>query len=124
MTVRPHGCAYARNQRIRDRPATSSGGPFADGPMQAEDSHGMDSGSDVASSEGSDSEGSDTSREACSMQRKPPPLPSIRCAKDAASSRQSGVTPIILFMNSQAFIRIRPKVYNTRFGILGLSSWN
>ena len=43
--------------------------------MQAEDSHEMNSGSDVSFSEDSDSKDSDTSREACSMQRKPSPLP-------------------------------------------------
>ena len=37
--------------------------------------HEMNSGSDVAFSKDSDSNDSDTSREACSMQRKPSPLP-------------------------------------------------
>jgi hypothetical protein len=79
----------------RDRPVTSSGGPIANRPMQAEGTHGMDSRLDRASSKGSNSEGSDsegsyTPRKACSMQRKPPPLRSMHIAKDAASSRQSG----------------------------------
>ncbi len=52
---------------------------------EAEDSDEIDSGSDVAGSGDSV-----TSREPCPIQRNPQAAPSIRCAKDATSLRQSG----------------------------------
>ncbi len=69
----------------RDQPPTLPGGSISNGPIKAEDADEMDSGSDVAGSGDSV-----TSREPFPIQRNPQPVPSIRCAKDAASSRQSG----------------------------------
>ena len=69
----------------RDQPPTLPAGSISDGPIEAEDADDMDSGSDVAGSGDSV-----TSREPCPIQRNRQPVPSIRCAKDAASSRQSG----------------------------------
>lgn len=69
----------------RDQPPTLPAGSISDGPIEAEDADEMDSGSDVAGSGDSV-----TSREPCPIQRNRQPVPSIRCAKDAASSRQSG----------------------------------
>lgn len=78
--------AQSTGIRIRDQqPLAPSGGPIIHGSMHAGHPHGLDSGSDV-----SKSEDSVISREPCSTQRKSQPVPSIRCAKDAASSRQSG----------------------------------
>ena len=64
----------------QDQPPTSPGGLNTDESMQAEDAREMDSGS-------AGSEGSVTSRESYSIQRQPQPVPSIRGAEDAASSR-------------------------------------
>ncbi len=72
-------------QSDRDQPPTLPRGSISDGPIEAEDADEMDSGSDVAGSEDSF-----TSREPCPIQRNPQPVPSIRCAKDATSLRQSG----------------------------------
>ena len=69
----------------RDQPLTLPGGSISDGPIEAEDADEMDPGSDVVGSEDSV-----TSREPCPIQRNPQPVPSIRCAKDATSLRQSG----------------------------------
>ena len=69
----------------RDQPPTLPGGPISNGPIEAEDADEMDSDSDVAGSGDSV-----TSREPCPIQRNPQPVPSIRCAKDATSLRQSG----------------------------------
>ncbi len=69
----------------RDQPPTLPAGSISDGPIEAEDADEMDSGSDVAGSGDSV-----TSHEPCPIQRNRQPVPSIRCAKDAASSRQSG----------------------------------
>ncbi len=69
----------------RDQPPTLPGGPISDGPNEAEDAHEMDSGSDVAGSGHNV-----TSREPCSIQRNPQPVPLIRCTKDATSSRPLG----------------------------------
>ena len=74
----------ARNESIqsreiwnRDQSPTLPGGPISDRPLEAEDAHEMDSGV----------EGSVTSREPCSMPRNLQSVSSIRCAKDATSSR-------------------------------------
>ena len=81
-----------RNESTRSRsiwnraqPPTLPGGSISDEPIEAEDADEMDSGSDVAGSGDSV-----TSHEPCPIQRNRQPVPSIRCAKDAASSRQSG----------------------------------
>ena len=82
----------ARNESTRSRsiwsraqPPKLPGGSISDEPIEAEDADEMDSGSDV---EGSGD--SVKSREPCPIQRNRQAAPSIRCAKDAASSRQSG----------------------------------
>ena len=64
----------------RDQPPTLPGGPISNGPIEAEDTDEMDSGSGD----------SVTSREPCPVQRNPQLVPSIRCAKDATSSRPLG----------------------------------
>ena len=69
----------------RDQPPTLPAGSISDGPIEAEDADEMDLGSDVAGSGDSV-----TSREPCPIQRNRQPVPSICCAKDAASSRKSG----------------------------------
>ena len=69
----------------RDPPPTLPGGSIPDGPIEVEDADETDSGSDVAGSGDSV-----TSREPCPIQRNAQPAPSIRCAKDATSSRPLG----------------------------------
>ncbi len=69
----------------RDQPPTLSAGFISDGPIEAEDADEMNLGLDVAGSGDSV-----TSHEPCPIQRNRQSVPSIRCAKDAASSRQSG----------------------------------
>ena len=73
-----------RGTANRETPPASPGRPITNGPMQAEDAHGMDPGSVVAGLGGSV-----TPRAPCSIRRNPQSVPSIRCAKEAASSRQS-----------------------------------
>ena len=74
--------AESRGVWIRDHPLPSSGGPIIDGQMQGGYAYEMDSDS-------IDSVDSITPHEPSSIQRKPQPLPSTRCEKGAASSRQS-----------------------------------
>ena len=69
----------------RDPPPTLPGGSIPNGPIEVEDADETDSGSDVAGSGDSV-----TSREPCPIQRNAQPAPSIRCAKDATSSRLLG----------------------------------
>ena len=69
----------------RDQPPILLAGFISDGPIEAEDADEMDLGLDVAGSGDSV-----TSREPCLIQRNRQPVPSIRCAKDAVLSRQSG----------------------------------
>ena len=69
----------------RDQPPTLPGEPISNGSIEAEDADEMDSGSDI---EGSGD--SVTSREPCPIQQNLQLVPSIRCAKDATSLRQSG----------------------------------
>ena len=69
----------------RDQPRKLPGGLISDEPIDAEDADEIDSGSDVAGSGDSV-----TSRESCPIARNPQPVPSIRYAKDTASSRRSG----------------------------------
>ena len=64
----------------RDPPPTLPGGSIPDGPIEVEDADETDSGSGD----------SVTSREPCPIQRNAQPAPSIRCAKDATSSRVLG----------------------------------
>lgn len=82
----------ARNESIesrgiwnRDPSPTLLGGLISDRPFEAKDVDEMDSGSDVA-----DSGNNVTSRESCPIQRNRQLVPSIRCAKDATSSRPLG----------------------------------
>ena len=82
----------ARNESTRSRsiwnraqPPKLPGGSISDEPIEAEDANEMDSGSDVAGSGDSV-----TSREPCPIQQNPQPVPSIRCAKGAMSSRPLG----------------------------------
>ena len=79
----------ARNKSTRSRsiwnqaqPPKLPGGSISDEPIEAEDADEIDSGSDVAGAEDSV-----TSREPYPIQQNPQPVPSIRCAKDATSSR-------------------------------------
>ena len=68
----------------RDQPSTLSGEPIFNGSIEAEDADEMDSGSDMEGSEDSV-----TSRESGPMQQNLQLVPSIRCAKDPTSLRQS-----------------------------------
>lgn len=78
-------CTHIRRTWNQERPRKSLGGPITNEPMEAEDAHEMDSGSDVAGSRGSI-----TTCEPHSIQQELRPVPSIPYAKDPASSRQSG----------------------------------
>ncbi len=69
----------------RDQPPTLPGEPSSNSSIEAKDADEIDSGSDVAGSGNSV-----TSREPYPIQRNPQSVPSIRCAKDATSLRQSG----------------------------------
>ena len=76
-----------RNESTRSRsiwnqaqPPKLPGGSISDEPIEAEDADEIDSGSDVVGVGG----------EPCPIQQNPQPVPSIRCAKDATSSRPLG----------------------------------
>ncbi len=74
----------SRGVWIRDHPLASSEGPIIHCPTQGGYAHGMNSDSDAI-----ESEDSVAPLEPGSVQRKPQPVPSTRCEKDAASLRQS-----------------------------------